>query len=168
LTIHEKRCIIISETRTQGKAQDPRPPQQGQEDTMKKMTTEQLYTYVNLLDNLDVLDTLDQGEKKKALENAENIKGEAVESIAEFFPECEDTIYTARLHEIADELDAFREEHREELNALCEMLGAYRKEDGHWYIKRRKLMVNGDEEIAFFHNFEEDFILDDELKKMKF
>ena len=125
---------------------------------MMKMTSEQLYAYVTLLNNLDVLIKLDREEKKKAEENSDD-----------FFAGMEDTRYTARLHKTADELDAFRREHREELDGLCEMLGAYQKESGRgWYIKRRKLMVNGDEATAFFFNVEEEFNLDAELRKMKF
>lgn len=125
---------------------------------MMKMTSEQLYTYVTLLDNLDVLIKLDQSERKKAAEENSN----------DFFAGMDDTRYTARLHEIADELDSFRKEHSEELDGLCETLGAYRKEDGCWYIKRRKLMINGDEATAFFFNVEEEFNLDAELRKMEF
>lgn len=123
---------------------------------MKKMTTGTLYTYMVLLDNIDTLERLDQAERKKAEEISDD-----------FFAGMEDTRYTARLRETADELDAFRKEHHEELDALCTKFGAYKKEDGRWYIKRQKLIVNSDECYADFIEIEEPFRLDEELKKMK-
>lgn len=123
---------------------------------MKKMTTGTLYTYMVLLDNIDTLERLDRAERKKAEETSDD-----------FFAGMEDTRYTARLRGTADELDAFRKEHNEELDALCTKLGAYKKEDGHWYIKHQKLIVNSDECYADFIEIEEPFRLDEELKKMK-
>jgi hypothetical protein len=71
------------------------------------------------------------------------------------------------LNKTAEELDRFRKENHEELDALCIKLGAYKKEDGHWYIKRQKLIVNSDDCYANFIEIEEPFKLDEELKKME-
>ena len=123
---------------------------------MKKMTAGALYTYMVLLDNIDTLERLDRAERKKAEEISDD-----------FFAGMEDTRYTERLSKTVEELDNFRKEHREELDALCTKLGAYKKEDGHWYIKRQKLIVNGDDHYADFVEIEEPFRLDEELKKME-
>lgn len=123
---------------------------------MKKMTTGALYTYMVLLDNIATLENLDREERRRVAEESDD-----------FFAGMEDTQYTARLRETADELDAFRKEHHEELDALCIKLGAYKKEDGRWYIKRQKLIVNGDDHYADFIEIEEPFRLDEELKKME-
>lgn len=109
-----------------------------------------------LLDNIDTLERLDRAERKKAEEISDD-----------FFAGMEDTRYTERLSKTVEELDNFRKEHREELDALCTKLGAYKKEDGHWYIKRQKLIVNGDDHYADFVEIEEPFRLDEELKKME-
>lgn len=123
---------------------------------MKKMTTGALYTYMVLLDNIATLEKLDREERRRVAEESDD-----------FFAGMEDTRYTARLRETADELDAFRKEHHEELDALCTKLGAYKKEDGRWYIKRKKLIVNSDECYADFIDVEEIFKLNEELKKME-
>ena len=123
---------------------------------MKKMTTGALYTYMVLLENIDTLKRLDNEERRGIEEKSDD-----------FFASFEDTRYTARLNETVEELDNFRKEHREELDALCIKLGAYKKENGHWYIKRQKLIVNGDDHYADFIEIEEPFSLDEELRKME-
>lgn len=123
---------------------------------MKKMTTKALYTYMVMLNNIATLENLGREERRRVAEESDD-----------FFAGMEDTRYTARLREAADELDAFRKEHHEELDTLCTKLGAYKKEDGHWYIKRQKLIVNGDDHYADFVEIEEPFRLDEELKKME-
>ena len=109
-----------------------------------------------LLDNIDTLGRLDRIERRSIEENSDD-----------FFASFEDTRYTARLNKTVEELNIFREEHHEELDALCTKLGAYKKEDGHWYIKRQKLIVNSDDCYADFIEIEEHFDLDKELKKME-
>lgn len=123
---------------------------------MKKMTAGALYTYMVLLDNIDTLTRLDSEERRSIEEKSDD-----------FFAVFEDTRYTARLDKTAEELDDFRKEHHEELDALCIKLGAYKKEDGYWYIKRKKLIVNGEEHYADFIEVEEPFKLNEELKKME-
>jgi hypothetical protein len=123
---------------------------------MKKMTTKALYTYMALLDNIATLEYLDREERRSIAEKNDD-----------FFAGMDDTRYTARLRKTVDELDAFRKEHHEELDGLCEMFGAYQKEDGHWYIKRQKLIVNSEDGYADFIEVEEHFRLDEELKKME-
>ena len=123
---------------------------------MKKMTTKALYTYMVMLNNIATLENLDREERRRVAEESDD-----------FFAGMEDTRYTARLNKVVEELDRFRKEHREELDALCTKLGAYKKEDGHWYIKRQKLIVNGDDHYADFVEIEEPFRLDEELKKME-
>lgn len=123
---------------------------------MKKMTTKALYTYMVMLNNITTLENLDREERRRVAEESDD-----------FFAGMEDTRYAARLRGTADKLDAFRKEHNEELDALCTKLGAYKKEDGHWYIKHQKLIVNSDECYADFIEIEEPFRLDEELKKMK-
>jgi hypothetical protein len=120
------------------------------------MTTGALYTYMVLLDNIDTLERLDREERRRIEEKSDD-----------FFASFEDTRYTARLNKTAEELDRFRKENHEELDALCIKLGAYKKEDGHWYIKRQKLIVNSDDCYANFIEIEEPFKLDEELKKME-
>lgn len=123
---------------------------------MKKMTTGTLYTYMVLLDNIDTLERFDREERRRVAEESDD-----------FFAGMEDTRYTERLSKTVEELDNFRKEHREELDALCTKLGAYKKEDGCWYIKRQKLIVNGDDHYADFIEIEEPFRLDEELRKME-
>jgi hypothetical protein len=120
------------------------------------MTTKALYTYMSLLNNVATLEYLDREERRSIAEKSDD-----------FFAGMDDTRYTARLRETADELDVFRKEHHEELYALCIKFGAYKKEDGHWYIKRQKLIVNGDDHYADFIEVEEPFRLDEELRKIE-
>lgn len=123
---------------------------------MKKMATKALYTYMVLLDNIATLENLDREERRRVAEESDD-----------FFAGMEDTRYTEKLSKTVEELDDFRKEHREELDALCIKLRAYKKEDGCWYIKRQKLIVNGDDHYADFIEIEEPFSLDKELKKME-
>lgn len=123
---------------------------------MKKMTTEALYTYMALLDNIDTLERLDREERRSIEEKSDD-----------FFAAFEDTRYTERFRKAVEEIDGFRKEHREELDALCIRFGAYKKEGGYWYIKRQKLIVNSDDRYANFIEIEEPFKLDEELKKME-
>ena len=109
-----------------------------------------------LLDNIDTLTRLDSEERRSIEEKGDD-----------FFAVFEDTKYTARLGKTVEELDNFRKEHQEELDVLCIKLGAYKKEDGCWYIKRQKLIVNENDCYADFVEIEEPFKLDEELKKME-